>query len=90
MVSAGLTSDSVVSTQHTNNQGCHISQYKIQDERFTVDTQNLLCIPNNDSLPTASADYDVGDITSTRVSVVLETVVDDKIHLTEKILRAIA
>jgi hypothetical protein len=41
-------------------------------------------------LPAASADYDVKDINSTAVSVVLETVVDDKIHLTEKILRAIA
>jgi hypothetical protein len=39
----------------------------------------------------SSADYDVNDITSTRISVVLETIVDGgKIHLTEKILRPIA
>jgi hypothetical protein len=56
-----------------------------------VDTNRLLCIPNNNILPTASADYDVNDITSTAVSVILETVVDsNKIHLTEKTLRPIA
>jgi hypothetical protein len=50
-----------------------------------------LCIPDNNIPPTASADYDVKDIITTAVSVILETVVDgSKIHLTEKTLRPIA
>jgi len=38
----------------------------------------------------ASAEYDVVDFNTTGISVVLETVFDQRIHLTEKILRAIA
>ena len=91
LVSAGLHEDSIISTQHINNQGVHIKDYQAQDLRFATDTLKLLCIPDNHSLPSASADYDVDDLNSTAVSVVLETVVDGpKIHLTEKILRPIA
>ena len=91
LVDSDMTNDCIVSTQHTNSQGVHLRDYKIHDQRFAVNTQKLLCIPNNTSSSTASADYDVKDITTTAVSVVLETVVDgDKIHLTEKILRPIA
>ena len=92
LVSAGLTSDCVVSTQHTNNQGVHLNDYQIQDPRFKVDVAAILnSIPENIASSSSSADYDVDDLTSTRVSVVLETVVDSsKIHLTEKILRAMA
>jgi hypothetical protein len=91
LVSNELVNDCVISTQHTNKHGVHLHDYQIQDPRFLVDTQRLLCIPENYSPPTASADYDVKDITSTSVSIVLETVVDGpKIHLTEKILRPIA
>jgi hypothetical protein len=69
----------------------HLIDYQPLDSRFVVNAQNLLCIPDNNSLPSASADYDVNDITSTAVSIVLETVADgDKIHLTEKTLRPIA
>jgi hypothetical protein len=50
-----------------------------------------LVIPDNNTSSSSSADYDVNDIISTSISVVLETVVDStKIHLTEKILRPIA
>ena len=91
LVSSKLFEDCIVSTQHTNTQGVNLIDYQPQDSRFVVDAQSLLCIPDNNSLPSASADYDVGHITSTAVSVVLETVADgDKIHLTEKILRPIA
>lgn len=92
LVSAGLPGDCVVSTQHTNNQGVHLNDYQIQDSRFKVDVAAILnSVPNSTASSSSSADYDVNDITSTRVSVVLETVVDSsKIHLTEKILRAIA
>lgn len=91
LVSSKVFEDCLVSTQHTNNQGVHITQYQPQDSRFIVNAQNLLRIPDNHSLPSASADYDVDDLNSTAVSVVLETVADgSKIHLTEKILRPIA
>jgi len=91
LVSADLINDCKISTQHVNSQGVHLNDYIPQDSRFAVDASQLVCIPDNNSLPTASADYDVDDITSTAVNVVLETVVDgSKIHLTEKILRPIA
>jgi hypothetical protein len=86
-----LVEDCVISTQQVNNHGVSLSDYQAQDPRFSVDTKSLLVIPDNKVSPNASADYDVDDITSTAISVVLETVVDgSKIHLTEKILRPIA
>ena len=91
LISSNMNDDCIISTQHINNQGTHLKDYQVQDPTFAVDTTRLLCIPNNDSPSTASADYAVNDITTTAVSVVLETVVDgSKIHLTEKILRPIA
>jgi hypothetical protein len=74
-----------------NNQGVHLKDYQVKEQRFSVDSARLTCIAENKSLPTASADYDVEDITTTAVSVVLETAADgSKIHLTEKTLRPIA
>jgi len=90
LLDANLLDDCKISTQHINSQGVHLKDYQIQDPRFVVDTARLLSIPDNNSLATASADYDADDFVSTAVSVVLETVVDSKIHLTEKTLRAIA
>jgi hypothetical protein len=90
LLAANLLDDCKISTQHTNSQGVHLKDYQIQDPRFVVDTTRLLSIPDNNAPATASADYDTDDFVSTAVSVVLETVVDSKIHLTEKILRAIA
>lgn len=90
LLNANLLDDCEISTQHTNSQGVHLKNYQIQDPRFAVDTTRLLSIPDNRAPATASADYDADDFVSTAISVVLETVVDSKIHLTEKILRAIA
>jgi hypothetical protein len=91
IVQENLTSDCVISTQHVNNQGVHLQDYQIKNTQFAVDVGAILnSIPDNTASSSSSADYDVDDITSTRVSVVLETVVDSKIHLTEKILRPIA
>jgi hypothetical protein len=91
LLDADLLDQCVLSTQHVNNQGVHIADYQIQNSKFQIDTRRLLIIPNNDTLPTASADYDVSDLNKTSISVVLETVFDStKIHLTEKILRPIA
>jgi len=91
IVQENLTSDCVISTQHVNNQGVHLKDYQIKNTQFAVDVGAILnSIPDNTASSSSSADYDVDDITSTRVSVVLETVIDSKIHLTEKILRPIA
>ena len=92
VVQHALVDDCVISTQHVNNQGVHLQDYQAQDSRFTVDVGTILSsIPNCQAGSSSSADYDTDDITSTRVSIILETVVDgSKIHLTEKILRAIA
>lgn len=90
LLAANLLDDCEISTQHTNSQGVHLKDYQIQDPRFVVDTTRLLSIPDNNASAAASADYDADDFVSTAVSVVLETVVDSKIHLTEKTLRAIA
>jgi len=90
LLTANLLDDCEISTQHTNSQGVHLKDYQIQDSRFVLDTARLLSIPNNNTPASSSADYDAEDFVSTAISVVLETVVDSKIHLTEKILRAIA
>lgn len=91
LLDADLYNDCIISTQHVNHQGIHLRDYQVQDERFAVNTEKLLQIPDNTTLASSSADYDVDHITRTCVSVVLETAVDGtKVHLTEKILRAIA
>jgi hypothetical protein len=92
VVEQNLYKDCHISTQHVSNQGVHLSNYQANDPRFTFDAQAILdSVPDNTTSASSSADYDVSDITSTRVSVVLETVVDSsKIHLTEKILRPMA
>jgi len=91
LLNADLLDQCKISTQHTNSQGVHLCNYQVQNPQFAVDTQRLLVIPDNNIAASASADYDTDDITSTAISVVLETVFDtSKIHLTEKILRPIA
>ena len=87
-----LTTDCIISTQHVNNQGVHLKDYQVENPQYAFDADAILnTVPNNTVSSSSSADYDVDDITSTRVSVVLETVFDSgKIHLTEKILRPIA
>jgi hypothetical protein len=89
-LSAGLENDCKISTQHITAQGVHLRDYQIQDPRFNVDKHALLTIPENNTPAWASADYDSKDYRSTAVSVVLETVFDNKIHLTEKTLRPLA
>jgi len=92
VVRQNLTTDCVISTQHINNQGVHLKDYQVENPHYAFDAGAILnAVPDNTASSSSSAYYDVNDITSTRVSVVLETVVDDeKIHLTEKILRPIA
>jgi len=90
LLSAGLENDCKISTQHVTAHGVHLIDYQIQDPRFNIDKHALLTIPENNTPSWASADYDAKDYRSTAVSIVLETVFDDKIHLTEKTLRPLA
>lgn len=70
----------------------HYTDYNFHNPRLQIHAKDL----HQDLLPSvvdsnASADYDVDDFCSTKISVVLETVFDDtKVHLTEKICRALA
>jgi hypothetical protein len=69
-------------------------QYRQQFiDMLDSDLQNASQIGSLDSQPASSdlsAVYNVDDFNSTAISVVLETVFDERIHLTEKTLRAIA
>jgi hypothetical protein len=69
----------------------HYDNYKFQNE-FWRPANNIedYFAPNNTS-SCSSADFDIDDYESTDIEVVLETLFDDdRIHLTEKILRPIA
>jgi hypothetical protein len=61
-----------------------VSHYKIAKHCQTSS------FDNNDCGAESSAIYNVEDFNNTAISVVLETVFDNRIHLTEKILRPIA
>jgi hypothetical protein len=64
-----------------------------QEQLYKVQLDNQCQFQSFDSNPVgsdASAIYNTEDFNHTAISVVLETVFDQRIHLTEKILRAIA
>jgi hypothetical protein len=74
-----------------NDQDYDLESYQCANSQFQPsDINQLLAIEQNYCPASASADYDPVDITETDISVILETVVDKKIHLTEKTLRPIA
>lgn len=66
--------------------------HTFQNKDLRISKTNLeQFVSKSNSTSDASAYYDVDDIVSTNLSVVLETVFDDsKIHLTEKVCRALA
>jgi len=69
----------------------HYSQHSFINEHFCPvnPLENYFPLTNTNS--TASADFDPNDYNSIKIEVVLETLFDDqRIHLTEKILRPIA
>lgn len=68
------------------------SQHQFKNAKLMPDSFEFLDqIAENKALPSSSADYNTDDINSTGISIVLETMFDDtRIHLTEKVLRAIA
>ena len=88
--------------EHNLQEFCQIGLSKISSDRYLytehnftnsdfVLHNNLDCIPDNTVDSNESARYIPDDFNCTKISVVLETVFDDqRIHLTEKILRSIA
>lgn len=76
----------------TTQNGKHYTNHEFTNPRLQISAIDL----GHGILPTkvssnASADYDTDDFCQTKISVIMETVFDDtKIHLTEKICRALA
>jgi len=74
--------------------GNHYAEYKTKNKKWQFEKGNINCLNNiklEDTESSASATYDVGDYKNSAIDIVLETVFDqNKIQLTEKILRPIA
>lgn len=92
LVKANLHKHSQVSVSKYCSKGYHYQQHEFVNPDFELDQPHLLDeISNNNVDSSASADYNADDFNNTQISVVLETEFDTRrIHLTEKILRAIA
>jgi hypothetical protein len=91
LVKKNLHHTSQTSVMHINSEGVHFAQHQFVNPAFELDDPGLIDhIPPNVFASSASADYDYLDFSTAEISVVLETVFDDdRIHLTEKILRPI-
>lgn len=91
LVNNNLINCSHVKFSPTDN-GLHYSQHNFKNSKFKIDNFSLeTLIPENTFSPCASADYVANDYNSAGIEVVLETIFDDqRMHLTEKILRPIA
>jgi hypothetical protein len=92
LVQNNLDTISQITVMHINSENVHFSQHQFKNSDFTLTQPELInCIPDNLFPSTASANYEYQDFVNNQISVVLETVFDDqRIHLTEKILRPIA
>lgn len=71
---------------------CHYQNYQFENSEFAIVTNRLESMfQQSQATSASSADYNVEDHVQTQISVVLETQFDgSKIHLTEKICRALA
>lgn len=71
---------------------CHYTQHQFKNPALSIKRQDLeKFYAINNSPPTSSADYDSKEYNQCGIEIVLETVFDDqRNHLTEKTLRAIA
>lgn len=87
-----LLNNSKTSIQKTNEHGQQPQHYQFENKNFCIkDFKFLDEFEDNTYSSDISADYVPEDFVDTSISVVLETVFDNrKIHLTEKILRPIA
>ena len=92
LIETNLHQHSQVTVAKYCSKGYHYQQHEFENPDFVVDHIDTLDNINNNAVDSsASADYDVEDFNNTQISVVLETEFDtERIHLTEKILRAIA
>lgn len=71
--------------------GLHYTNHKFQNPWYRPKNTLENFLPSNDADATSSADFVTQDYNSTEIEVVLETLFDDdRLHLTEKILRPIA
>lgn len=84
--------DSTKISMLKQEEGIDVKDYQFRNKDFIVDDHEIFdSIAECTADSSASADYDYQDISSSVLSVVLETVYDGpRIHLTEKTLRAIA
>jgi hypothetical protein len=75
-----------------NHDNIHYHNHKFTNTNMQITSQDLeQYFFKNNSMPSASADYNACDYQSTAIEVVLETLFDDdRLHLTEKSLRPIA
>jgi len=87
-----LVECSNVTVLKTNTEGQRYDAYKFNNSDFDVSNlSELELLEDNNHLSSSSADYVPQDFAESAISVVLETEFDGaRIHLTEKILRAIA
>lgn len=72
--------------------GVHYTEHVFKNPALQISSTDLQeFLPENTTVSSASADYDVSDYGQCGIEIVLETIMDSsKIHLTEKILRPIA
>jgi hypothetical protein len=90
MADADLTNQSKITFQ-TEVDGNNFNQHLFQNKNFQIDYNKLTHVVNQSISSNASATYDADDYNDCMMSVVLETMFDSsKIHLTEKICRALA
>ena len=92
LIETNLHQHSLVSLSKHCSKGYHYQQHEFYNADFVVDHIDTLDQINDNAVDSsASADYNVEDFNNTQISVVLETEFDtERIHLTEKILRAVA
>lgn len=90
LVNADLVNQSKITFQAMiDNHG--FDQHLFHNKNFQIDHDKLKSIPTQSIPSWASATYDAIDYSNCLMSVVLETIFDNsKIHLTEKICRALA
>lgn len=91
LIQHGVIDHCRINMRHRDGE-LHRRHHHFQDTRFAVEDLSMLdVIPDNNVSSDSSATYDRQDYNSTKISVILETVFNDRrIHLTEKTLRPLA